>query len=154
MLTLDQGVVGKIYQVTGFKNNLKQETHLKNLGLSVGSSLHFIEKQKTGGILVIKEAKVALDNELLKEILITEETHLNKISLSQLPVGQNSHVAAVLGTGAVKRRLLDMGITKGVSLYLRKKAPLGDPLQIKVRGYELSLRKAEADLIMVYEENK
>ena len=47
LLTLDQGVVGKIYQVTGFKNNLKQETHLKNLGLSVGSSLHFIEKQKT-----------------------------------------------------------------------------------------------------------
>ena len=64
--------------------------------------------------------------------------------LSQLAIGERGVVTAVNGEGAVRRRLFDMGITPGAEVYLRKKAPLGDPIEIAIRGYELTLRKAEA----------
>ena len=64
--------------------------------------------------------------------------------LSELRVGESGEVVAVNGEGAVRRRLFDMGITPGARIYLRKKAPLGDPIEIFLRGYELTLRKAEA----------
>ncbi len=64
--------------------------------------------------------------------------------LSQLSVGEKATVAAVRGEGAVRRRLFDMGITPGAEIYLRKKAPLGDPIEVSLRGYELTLRKSEA----------
>ena len=64
--------------------------------------------------------------------------------LSQLSIGEKGVVTAVNGEGAIRRRLFDMGITPGAEVYLRKKAPLGDPIEIAIRGYELTLRKAEA----------
>ena len=64
--------------------------------------------------------------------------------LSQLKIGEHGTVVAVTGEGAIRRRLFDMGITPGAEVYLRKKAPLGDPIEIAIRGYELTLRKAEA----------
>lgn len=64
--------------------------------------------------------------------------------LSQFKVGERGTVFAVHGEGAVRRRLFDMGITPGAEIYLRKKAPLGDPMEISLRGYELTLRNAEA----------
>ena len=64
--------------------------------------------------------------------------------LSQLSIGEKGTVLAVRGEGAVRRRLFDMGITPGAEIYLRKKAPLGDPIEISLRGYELTLRKSEA----------
>ena len=67
--------------------------------------------------------------------------------LSQLSVGEKGIVKSVQGEGAVRRRLFDMGITSGTEIYLRKKAPLGDPLEVTVRSYELSLRKSEASCI-------
>jgi Fe2+ transport system protein FeoA len=64
--------------------------------------------------------------------------------LSELSIGERGKVTAVSGEGAIRRRLFDMGITPGAEVYLRKKAPLGDPIEIALRGYELTLRKAEA----------
>ena len=64
--------------------------------------------------------------------------------LSELKIGEKGKVVAVNGEGAIRRRLFDMGITSGAEVYLRKKAPLGDPIEISIRGYELTLRKAEA----------
>ena len=64
--------------------------------------------------------------------------------LSELRIGERATVTAVNGEGAVRRRLFDMGITPGAEVYLRKKAPLGDPIEISLRGYELTLRKSEA----------
>ena len=64
--------------------------------------------------------------------------------LSQLEIGERATVVSVNGEGAVRRRLFDMGITPGAEIYLRKKAPFGDPIEISLRGYELTLRKAEA----------
>ena len=64
--------------------------------------------------------------------------------LSELKVGEKGTVTAVHGEGAIRRRLFDMGITPGTEVYLRKTAPFGDPIEISLRGYELTLRKAEA----------
>ena len=70
-------------------------------------------------------------------------------SLREVPVGGRAKVVKIHGEGAVKRRIMDMGITKGVEIQVRKVAPLGDPIEITVRGYELSLRKADAESIEV-----
>ena len=70
-------------------------------------------------------------------------------TLKDAKIGQTVRVKKLTGEGAVKRRIMDMGITKGVEVYIRKVAPLGDPIESTVRGYELSLRKADAELIEV-----
>jgi len=70
-------------------------------------------------------------------------------TLKDVAVGQTVTVSRLTGEGPVKRRIMDMGITKGVTIYVRKVAPLGDPVEITVRGYELSLRKADAEMIEV-----
>ena len=70
-------------------------------------------------------------------------------TLKDAKIGQTVRVKKLTGEGAVKRRIMDMGITKGVEVYIRKVAPLDDPIEITVRGYELSLRKADAELIEV-----
>lgn len=71
------------------------------------------------------------------------------MTLNELPVGATCIVDSVNGEGRIRRRLFDMGVTPGAEIYLRKKAPLGDPLEVTLRGYELTLRKAEAELAMV-----
>lgn len=70
-------------------------------------------------------------------------------TLRQVKVGETVTVVKLHGEGAVKRRIMDMGITKGVEVYIRKVAPLGDPLETTVRGYELSIRRADAEMIEI-----
>jgi len=70
-------------------------------------------------------------------------------TLKQAAIGSTVKVVKLHGEGAVKRRIMDMGITKGVEIYIRKVAPLGDPIEINVRGYELSLRKEDAEMVEV-----
>ena len=71
-------------------------------------------------------------------------------TLKQVKVGETVTVERLHGEGAVKRRIMDMGITRGVEIHVRKVAPLGDPMELGVRGYELSIRKADAEMIQVY----
>lgn len=71
------------------------------------------------------------------------------MTLKDMQVGQSGTVARLNGTGAIKRRIMDMGITKGAEVSIRKLAPLGDPIEVTVRGYELSLRKEDAELIEI-----
>ena len=73
-------------------------------------------------------------------------------TLRQAKIGQTVKVVKLHGAGAVKRRIMDMGITRGIEVYVRKVAPLGDPIEVTVRGYELSLRKADAEMIEIEEE--
>ena len=68
-------------------------------------------------------------------------------TLRDVAVGQTAIVAKIHGEGALKRRIMDMGITKGTEIYVRKVAPLGDPVEVTVRGYELTLRKEDADIL-------
>ena len=70
-------------------------------------------------------------------------------TLKQAIVGDRVRVVKLHGEGAVKRRIMDMGLTKGVEVYIRKVAPLGDPVEVTVRGYELSIRKADAEMIEI-----
>lgn len=70
-------------------------------------------------------------------------------TLRDVPVGESAKIVQLHGEGAIRRRIMDMGMTKGVTVYVRKVAPLGDPLEVSLRGYELSLRKAEAALVEV-----
>lgn len=70
-------------------------------------------------------------------------------TLKQIKIGKSATVVKLHGEGAIKRRIMDMGITKGVKITVRRAAPLGDPIEVNVRGYELSLRKADADMIEV-----
>ena len=72
-------------------------------------------------------------------------------TLKETPVGAMVKVVKLHGEGAIKRRIMDMGITKGTEIYVRKLAPLGDPVELTVRGYELSLRKADAAMVEVTE---
>lgn len=71
------------------------------------------------------------------------------MNLKEAKVGSTVKVVKLMGEGPVKRRIMDMGITKGVEVYVRKVAPLGDPIEVNVRGYELSVRKADAAMIEV-----
>lgn len=71
------------------------------------------------------------------------------MTLKEANIGQTVKVKKITGEGAVKRRIMDMGITKGIEVFIRKVAPLGDPIEVTVRGYELSLRKADASMIEV-----
>ena len=71
------------------------------------------------------------------------------MTLNELPIGSSCKVSAVKGEGKLRRRIFDMGITPGAEIFLRKKAPLGDPLEVTLRGYELTLRKSEAALVEV-----
>ena len=68
-------------------------------------------------------------------------------TLKDVKVGETVTVARMNGTGALKRRIMDMGVTKGTDIYIRKVAPLGDPIEVTIRGYELSIRKADAEMI-------
>ncbi len=70
-------------------------------------------------------------------------------TLKEVPCGKTVKVTRLTGEGPVRRRIMDMGITKGVEVFVRKVAPLGDPVEVTVRGYELSLRKADAEMIQV-----
>ena len=70
-------------------------------------------------------------------------------TLRDVKIGETAKVVKLHGEGAVKRRIMDMGITKGVEVYIRKVAPLGDPLEVNVRGYELTIRKADAEMIEI-----
>lgn len=70
-------------------------------------------------------------------------------TLKEIPCGKTVKVKKLSGEGPIKRRIMDMGITKGVDVFVRKVAPLGDPMEITVRGYELSVRKADAEMILV-----
>ena len=77
------------------------------------------------------------------------ERGIDMKTLKDVSIGQTVKVKKLTGEGPVKRRIMDMGITKGVEIYVRKVAPLGDPVEVAVRGYELSLRKSDAEIIEV-----
>lgn len=78
-----------------------------------------------------------------------DHTQNDVVTLRDIPIGQTATVVSLAGEGALKRHIMDMGITKGTAVYVRKVAPLGDPLEVTVRGYELSLRKSEAQNVLV-----
>ena len=138
------------YRILGI--NLPKDSlfHLSNLGLAAGETIEVVTKTKNSAIIIVKGSRLAFDASILDKIdLAPAEEDQKKIPLSELPVGHSAIVTDIFSANETKRRLMDMGITKRTRVLLRKVAPLGDPLEISLRGYELTLRKSEAQMISV-----
>ena len=136
----------KILAINLPKDSLR---HLSNLGLAVGEKVEVITKTRNSAIILVRGSRLAFDASILDKIDLgpfSEEGEL--LPLSALPIGQSAVVQEIFATQETKR-LMDMGITKHTKVLLRKVAPLGDPIEISLRGYELSLRKSEAQMISV-----
>ncbi|MGT2968354.1 MULTISPECIES: FeoA family protein [Streptococcus] len=138
------------YRIIGIDLPEESQRHLSNLGLTVGRSLRLVSKTRDSAILMLKASRLAFDSSILQQIEVEEEAGMiEAIPLSELETGQTAYVAGIFAMQEAKRRLMDMGITRNTKILLRKVAPLGDPIEISLRGYELTLRKSEAQLISV-----
>ena len=138
------------YRILGINLPKDSLLHLSNLGLAAGETIEVVTKTKNSAIIIVRGSRLAFDASILDKIdLAPAEEDQKKIPLSELPVGHSAIVTDIFSANETKRRLMDMGITKRTRVLLRKVAPLGDPVEVTVRGYELSLRKAEAQMISV-----
>ena len=138
------------YRILGIDLPKDSLLHLSNLGLAAGETIEVVTKTKNSAIILVKGSRLAFDASILDKIdLAPAEEDQKKIPLSELPVGHSAIVTDIFSANETKRRLMDMGITKRTRVLLRKVAPLGDPLEISLRGYELTLRKSEAQMISV-----
>ena len=138
------------YRILGINLPKDSLLHLSNLGLAAGETIEVVTKTKNSAIIIVKGSRLAFDASILDKIdLAPAEEDQKKIPLSELPVGHSAIVTDIFTANETKRRLMDMGITKRTRVLLRKVAPLGDPLEISLRGYELTLRKSEAQMISV-----
>ena len=143
------------YQIQHIDLDENALKHLMTLGLKQGSLLKLVAKTKSNAIIIIKGSRLALDNSILERISIKPyEFESNCLPLSDLTVDSFAYIKEINSDSRTKRRLMDMGLTKHTKIYLRKVAPLGDPLEISLRGYELTLRKSEAQLITVIQERE
>ena len=149
MLILDAAVKTP-YRILGIDLPKDSLLHLSHLGVIPGETLEIVTKTKDSAILIIKGSRLAFDASILEKIDITplDQEH-TALPLSELSVGESAIVVDIFAINEAKRRLMDMGITKRTKIYLRKVAPLGDPIEITLRGYELTLRKSEAQMISV-----
>ncbi|MEI5993346.1 FeoA family protein [Candidatus Enterococcus mansonii] len=154
MLTLAQAKLNKVYTIEEIQAEGFAKKHLNNLGLVPGGNVVLLNYSSENGIVLLHNSRIAINRSVLNQITIVEKSinEENWLSLDQLTVGEKARVVGIHGQGAVKRRLMDMGLTKGVDLFVRKMAPLGDPIEINLRGYELTLRKNEAELVLVQKE--
>ena len=138
------------YRILGINLPKDSLLHLSNLGLAAGETIEVVTKTKNSAIIIVKGSRLAFDASILDKIdLAPAEEDQKKIPLSELPVGHSAIVTDIFSANETKRRLMDMGITKRTRVLLRKVTPLGDPLEISLRGYELTLRKSEAQMISV-----
>ena len=124
---------------------------LGNIGFVVGAAVTVISEIKGNMIVEVKDSRVAIGKDMANKIMvyILQIKGVNMKTLRDIACGNTVKVKKIVGVGPVKRRIMDMGITKGIEIYIRKVAPLGDPIEVTVRGYELSLRKADAEIIEV-----
>lgn len=150
-MKLSDAALNQVYTITGFHGFAGQERHLHNLGLIIGANVRLVTMHKDAGILLIQNSRLALSRKLLSSIDVKEGeiAHRERMPLSKAKLGTTGKVAAIIGSADIKRRIIDKGITKGTEITVNKIAPLGDPLEVQVRGYKMNLRKEEADLIMV-----
>ena len=144
-----------IYQVKKITGDPETKKHLQQLGIQPSNKLALIKRDKEIAILSLRNNRIALSSSLLEHILVEEvTTHQHWLPLDQLTIGEIGKVISIYGHGAIRRRLMDMGVTKNIPIVIKKVAPLGDPIEVTLRNYELTLRKEEAALILVSKEEK
>ncbi|WP_285046747.1 FeoA domain-containing protein [Lactococcus petauri] len=149
MKTLNTARIGQIYYV----NKILKSEHagkLRELGFAPDTELVLISMDGENALLKIGQTRLALSSFYLNTILIKDEqSNEELIPLSSLNIGQSGVVRLLEGESEIKRRLMDMGITRGTSIAVHKLAPLGDPMELHLRGYSLSLRKKDAEKIKI-----
>ncbi|MFK4858242.1 ferrous iron transport protein A [Lactococcus petauri] len=149
MKTLNTARIGQIYYVNKI---LKSENagKLRELGFAPDTEVVLISMDGENALLKIGQTRLALSSFYLNTILIKDEqSNEELIPLSSLNIGQSGVVRLLEGESEIKRRLMDMGITRGTSIAVHKLAPLGDPMELHLRGYSLSLRKKDAEKIKI-----
>ncbi|MDT2558770.1 ferrous iron transport protein A [Lactococcus petauri] len=149
MKTLNTARIGQIYYV----NKILKSEHagkLRELGFTPDTEVVLISMDGENALLKIGQTRLALSSFYLNTILIKDEqSNEELIPLSSLNIGQSGVVRLLEGESEIKRRLMDMGITRGTSIAVHKLAPLGDPMELHLRGYSLSLRKKDAEKIKI-----
>ncbi|MFK4842616.1 FeoA domain-containing protein [Lactococcus petauri] len=149
MKTLNTARIGQIYYV----NKILKSEHtgkLRELGFAPDTEVVLISMDGENALLKIGQTRLALSSFYLNTILIKDEqSNEELIPLSSLNIGQSGVVRLLEGESEIKRRLMDMGITRGTSIAVHKLAPLGDPMELHLRGYSLSLRKKDAEKIKI-----
>lgn len=149
MKTLNTARIGQIYYV----NKILKSEHagkLRELGFAPDTEVVLISMDGENALLKIGQTRLALSSFYLNTILIKDEqSNEELIPLSSLNIGQGGVVRLLEGESEIKRRLMDMGITRGTSIAVHKLAPLGDPMELHLRGYSLSLRKKDAEKIKI-----
>lgn len=149
MKTLNTARIGQIYYV----NKILKSEHagkLRELGFAPDTEVILISMDGENALLKIGQTRLALSSFYLNTILIKDEqSNEELIPLSSLNIGQSGVVRLLEGESEIKRRLMDMGITRGTSIAVHKLAPLGDPMELHLRGYSLSLRKKDAEKIKI-----
>ena len=155
-LILQDAKLGIDYEVLGIDLPKESVKHLSHLGLTVGSRLRLVAKTKSSAIMMLKGSRLAFDSSITShiDVAVCKDDKQQSIPLSDLSVGSYAYVEGIYASSETKRRLMDMGLTRHTKIYLRKVAPLGDPLELTLRGYELTLRKSEAQLIAVLPSEK
>lgn len=143
------------YEIVGIDLEEASVRHLADLGIKIGSFIQVISKTNDTAILLVRAVRIALDNSILKKLdVVPKGSSKFSLPFSELAIGDSAYIEAIHADGVLKRRLMDMGLTKNTKVQLQKVAPLGDPLEIKLRGYDLTLRKSEASLVSVVKSEK
>ncbi|EJN94386.1 ferrous iron transport protein A [Streptococcus ratti] len=149
-MILQEAKINTPYKIVSINLPETSIRHLSNLGLKVGNRVKLISKTKSSAIVMLKSSRLAFDDSILAKIDVGEDKENEEVlPLSELPVGEFAYIDNIFAVNEAKRRLMDMGLTRHTKVYLRKVAPLGDPIEISLRGYELTLRKSEAQMISV-----
>ncbi|MGT2637220.1 ferrous iron transport protein A [Streptococcus ratti] len=149
-MILQEAKINTPYKIVSINLPETSIRHLSNLGLKVGSRVKLISKTKSSAIVMLKSSRLAFDDSILAKLDVGEDKENEEVlPLSELPVGEFAYIDNIFAVNEAKRRLMDMGLTRHTKVYLRKVAPLGDPIEISLRGYELTLRKSEAQMISV-----
>ena len=141
MMPLTLANAGEENTILKVGGSAEVKKHLEDLGFVAGGTVSIVSS--LGGNVIVKVKK---DHDL--NILSNKRREIMK-TLREVKIGETVKVVKLHGEGPVKRRIMDMGITKGTEVFVRKVAPLGDPMEVTVRGYELSLRKADTEMIEV-----
>lgn len=153
MQALTEVPKNQIYQIQAVDASPESKKHLHDLGILTGNRIALLSLDDKNGIVMLQHSRIALERAMVAQIKVVEiTTHGEWLSLDQLKAGESGQVVSIYGKGAIRRRLMDMGVTKNVSVKVKKVAPLGDPIEITIRGYELTLRKDEAAFILIEKE--
>jgi len=147
MKSLDQAHPGQIYYVDRL---LTEAGKLQEMGFRPDAKVVLVSLTGELAIVKVMESRIALDMSQLKQILIKDQLADEAlVGLDSLKAGETGIVRLIEAEPKTRHHLMDMGITRGTSIYVRKLAPMGDPMELHLRGYALSLRKADASQIKV-----